>query len=73
MLKINLLKEEVDALNVRIFLPDRDEQQHHSTRHKRQSSGGNIPQNSGNQPIVYDRAYGVDLDLKVTKLWRKFR
>ena len=72
--QINLLKEEVNALKVRIFLPNLDlnDQQHQSIRHKRQTpgSGGNLPQNSGNQPIVYDRAYGVDLDLKVTNLCR---
>ena len=74
MLQINLLKEEVHALKVRIFIPDTDlnDQQHQSIRHKRQTSGndGNPPQNSGNKPIVHDRAYGVDLDLKVTNLWR---
>ena len=61
----------MNELKVSIFLPDRilNDPVDQTVRHKRQipRSNDNLPSNSGNQPIVYDRAYGVDLDLKVTQ------
>ena len=69
------MRNEIKELKNKLSIQDdsSNDQKYPSARQKRQISRGSrtseVP-DSGSKPVVYDKAYGVDLDLKVGLMFK---
>ena len=67
---MDFMRNEILEVKNKLSIQDdlSNDKRYPSARHKRQISRGSrtseVP-DSGSKPVVYDKAYGVDLDLKV--------
>ena len=67
---MDFMRNEIHELKNKLSIQDdlSNDKRYPSARHKRQISRGsrtNEVPDSGSKPVVYDKAYGVDLNLKV--------
>ena len=69
------MRNEINELKNKLSIQDdlSNDKKYPSARQKRQISRGSrtseVP-DSGSKPVVYDKAYGVDLDLKVGLMFK---
>ena len=70
------MRIEINGLKNKLSIQDdlSNDKKYPSARQKRQISRGSrtseVP-DSGSKPVVYDKAYGVDLDLKVWLIFKE--
>ena len=73
---MDVMRTEIRELMNKLSIPNdlSNNKRYPSARQKRQISRGSrtseVP-DSGSKPVVYDKAYGVDLDLKVCLIFKE--
>ena len=73
---MDFMRNEIHELKNKLLIQDdlSNDKKYSSARQKRQISRGSrtseVPE-SGSKPVVYDKAYGVDLDLKVELIFQE--
>ena len=73
---MEIMRNEIHELKNKLLIQDdlSNDKKYSLARQKRQISRGSrtseVPE-SGSKPVVYDKAYGVDLDLKVELIFQE--
>ena len=76
LLQMDVMRTEIHELMNKVSIQNdlSNNKRYPSARQKRQISRGSrtseVP-DSGSKPVVYDKAYGVDLDLKVWLIFKE--